>query len=263
MAFFKFPKGQDDGSAVETPPAQSLEVLRRRAKYRLTGAAVLVLVGVIGLPLLLDRQPRPIAVDTPIEIPDRDKALPLPMTPVPAQKMPTEPVSAAPATGPAPGAATPSPESKVAGTPKGSDTKANYSKPAEPAPVAVVPPSVSKEANRAERILDGKAAAPEPAAKDKAVQDSTAAKTESTAAHEAANGARFVVQVGAFAENTRAREVRLKVEKTGLKTYTQVAETPDGRRIRVRVGPFASRAEAEKAAAKIKKLNLPAALLTL
>jgi DedD protein len=74
---------------------------------------------------------------------------------------------------------------------------------------------------------------------------------------------RFVVQVGAFADATRAREVRLKVEQAGLKTYTHVAETKDGKRTRVRVGPFATKAEAEKAAEKIKKLNLPAALLTL
>jgi DedD protein len=74
---------------------------------------------------------------------------------------------------------------------------------------------------------------------------------------------RFVVQVGAFSDVTKAREARLKVEKAGLKTYTQVAETKDGKRIRVRVGPFASKAEAEKAASKIKTLDLPAAILTL
>uniref|UniRef100_UPI0025E7261E SPOR domain-containing protein n=1 Tax=Rhodoferax sp. UBA5149 TaxID=1947379 RepID=UPI0025E7261E len=78
-----------------------------------------------------------------------------------------------------------------------------------------------------------------------------------------ASEGRFVVQVGAFADVARAREVRLKVEHAGLKTYTQVADTKDGRRVRVRVGPFADKAEADKAAAKIKKLDLPAAILTL
>ena len=72
-----------------------------------------------------------------------------------------------------------------------------------------------------------------------------------------------MVQVGAFAEAARAQEVRQKLERAGLKTYTNVAETKDGKRIRVRVGPFATKAEAEKAAEKIKKLNLPAVLLTL
>ena len=71
------------------------------------------------------------------------------------------------------------------------------------------------------------------------------------------------MQVGAFAENDKARDARLKVERAGLKTYVHVAETPNGKRIRVRAGPFATRAEAEKAAAKIKTLDLPAAILTL
>ena len=74
---------------------------------------------------------------------------------------------------------------------------------------------------------------------------------------------RMVVQVGAFADVIKAREARLKLEKAGLKTYTQVAETSGGKRIRVRVGPFASKAEAEKAASKIKSLDLPATILTL
>ena len=55
----------------------------------------------------------------------------------------------------------------------------------------------------------------------------------------------------------------MKVEKAGLKTYTQVAETKDGKRIRVRVGPVRDTAEADKAAEKIKGLDLPAAILTL
>jgi DedD protein len=74
---------------------------------------------------------------------------------------------------------------------------------------------------------------------------------------------RIVVQVGAFADAVRAREVRLTLERAGLKTYTHVAETSEGKRIRVRVGPFSSRAEADKAAARVKALGLPAAILTL
>ena len=56
------------------PPPQSIEAVRRRARHRLIGAAVMVLLGVIGFPLLFDTQPRPIAVDIPIEIPSRHPA---------------------------------------------------------------------------------------------------------------------------------------------------------------------------------------------
>ena len=78
-----------------------------------------------------------------------------------------------------------------------------------------------------------------------------------------AEESRFIVQVGAFADNDKAREVRAKLERAGLKTYTQVVDTKDGKRTRVRVGPFANRAEADKAVARIKGLDLPASVLTL
>jgi DedD protein len=79
---------------------------------------------------------------------------------------------------------------------------------------------------------------------------------EAAAAAERPAG-RFVVQVGAYTDRT-LREVRAKVEKLGLKTYTQEVETPSGRRTRVRVGPFDSRSEAEAAAARLKAAGLPA-----
>ena len=79
MAFFKFRK-RGDGAAsasatTQASPAESVEAIRRRARQRLIGAAVLVLVGVVGFPLVFDTQPRPIAVDIPIDIPDRANPL--------------------------------------------------------------------------------------------------------------------------------------------------------------------------------------------
>ena len=71
------------------------------------------------------------------------------------------------------------------------------------------------------------------------------------------------MQVGAFSEDAAAREARSKVEKLGLKTYTQVVDTPAGKRIRVRVGPFASKGEADSAAGKIRSAGLPSAIISL
>ena len=76
MAFFKFRlPGQSSSAlaseAVHSAPAESLEVLRQRARHRLIGSVVLVLAAVIGFPLLFDTQPRPMSVDTPIVIPER------------------------------------------------------------------------------------------------------------------------------------------------------------------------------------------------
>jgi DedD protein len=78
-----------------------------------------------------------------------------------------------------------------------------------------------------------------------------------------AASARVVVQVGAYGDATKAREVRQKLEKAGFKTYTQVVDGAGAKRTRVRVGPFASKAEADQAAARIKASGLPVAILTL
>ncbi len=250
MAFFKFRKRSDEPSSAPTQ-TESIDAMRKRAKYRLIGAAVLVLVGVIGFPMLFDKQPRPIALDTPINIPDKNKVLPL-SVPAPSATQSGNVTKTAPAAN-ASTAATeiieekeaPAQESKAPVATEKVVTEA--AKPVEKTPEkAVEKPDArstakADDAAKAQALLDGAAAPKKP---------------------DAVEG-RFVVQVGAFADATRAREVRLKVERTGLKTYTHVAQTKDGERIRVRVGPFGTRAEAEKAADKIKKLDLPAAILTL
>jgi DedD protein len=254
MAFFKTRKGSDESLASSSRP-ESVEAMRRRAKHRLIGAAVLVLMGVIGFPVLFDTQPRPIAVDIPIEIPDRNKVKPL-----------SAPVTAA-ANGPSAGGsvtappAAPKPEEKTAVAPATTAPAAikTEAKPqAEPEPRPASKPE-QKPVARAEPEPKDSAFAAD-GAKAKALLEG---KPAETAAAPAVAEGRFVVQVGAFADPGKARETRLKVEKAGMKTYTHVAETKDGTRIRVRVGPFPTRADADKAADRIKALDLPVAVLTL
>jgi len=280
MAFFKFRKGADESPRASAQPP-SIEAIRQRAKYRLAGATVLVLVGVIGLPLLFDKQPRPIAVDTPIVIPDKNKVSPLAMPRAP------EPVAAAdPASSQAPASPaktevvitppvvadkkpdenkSPAPvEKAVLATNKvASATPAETRTPASAAPAAVPKvQDVKPDANRAQALLDGKDAASIKTTAAKTPVAKPAAPAAAPAKPAAVEG-RFVVQVGAFSDNTRAHEVRLKLEHAGLKTYAQSVDTKDGKRIRVRLGPFATKVEAEKAVEKVKKLSLPASLLTL
>ncbi len=257
MAFFKFRKAADE-SASAPPPPQSVEAIRQRAKYRLVGASVLVLLGVIGFPLLFDKQPRPIAVDTPIDIPDRSKVGPLTFPGAPVAALPAAPQAvqapvAEPTLDNSAQAALPDDEPGVI------TETAEENRPLAPVNKAEV--AIKKEEKKVPKPVkpdaSGMAAKPEESAKALALLEGK------TVAAPAPKEGRFVVQVGAFADAARAQEVRLKLERAGLKTYTHVAETKDGKRIRVRVGPFAVRAEAEKSAEKIKKLNLPAALLTL
>jgi DedD protein len=221
------------GSAGHTapPPPQSIEAVRRRARHRLIGAAVLVLVGVLGFPLLFDTQPRPIAVDVPIEIPSRNT----PATPAPKTE--------------APAAARPAPVATA-------DSLAAREE-------VVEPKAVAKPADKPVEKPAEKPPLERPVAVKAAAGNTTEKPPEKPSEKAATGNERIVVQVGAFSEAERAREARLKLERAGLKTYTHVAETPQGRRIRVRLGPFATRAEAEKAAERAKALGLSTALLWL
>ena len=249
MAFFKFRPSGSKGDEQSAGPAETIDGMRRRARHRLIGAALLVLVGVVGFPLLFDTQPRPVAADIPIDIPDKAKVKPLSVGTVKVEKaVETE----APVATPAKDAKEPkvsaessldAKEEVVAPRPV-----AKAEKPAKPEPKPEPKPESKPEpkpvhkpdddAAKARALLDGKAVA------------------------DAGDG-RFIVQVGAFADTDKAHEARQKLEHAGLKTYTQVVDTKDGQRTRVRVGPFTSKTEAEKAANKIKGMALPASILSL
>jgi DedD protein len=259
MALFKKRKGGDEPVAA-APPPESIETLRRRARHRLIGAAVLVLLGVIGFPLIFDTQPRPIPVDIPIEIPDRNKVKPLAAPGAPAAQAPA-------VSGPVTGGVAPSAGGQVAKVEAAPGTEVKAPPVVEPkAEPKVEPKAEAKPAPRAEAKAEARPEARPPAKADPKSDEAARAQAllegKAVAAAATAEG-RFVVQVGAFADADKARDARRKVERAGLKTYTHVAETKDGRRIRVRVGPFPTRAEADKAAEKIKGLELPAAILTL
>ena len=250
MAFFKLRKNGAEQSGPSAAP-ESLEALRKRARHRLIGAAALVLVGVVGFPLLFDSQPRPIAVDIAIDIPDKTKTTPLGATPA---STPATPLAPAPAT-----AASNAPASDMATSASLPAVAAPSSAPS--AVAKVVPPSEPKVQAKSEPKVDTKGPAK---AQDTAQQGSKAqALLDGKEPAKAAAAPRYTVQVGAFADAQKAQEARTALEKAGIKTYTQVVVTADGKRTRVRAGPWEDRAEAEKTAEKIKKLNLSASVLTL
>jgi DedD protein len=258
MPFFSFRRGQPSSAKVDSqePATDSVEVVRRRARQRLIGATVLVLIGVIGFPLLFDSQPRPVPVDIAIEIPSRAAVKPGTPIAAPPAAAPAAPAAAAPAVVPAVVPAQASLQDKEEIVAPARPASEPPPAPAEPAkaPAAAVAPAKDK----AQAMADPK---PDARAESKAEKKTD---TKSDSKSDAAKGeGRVVVQVGAYTDEGKVREVRQKLEKSGFKTYTQVVETSEGKRTRVRVGPFASRTEAEKAAAKIKSLNLPASLLAL
>ena len=256
MPFFNFRRASSNSTnAAGAAQPESMEVIRKRAKHRLIGAAVLVLVGVVGFPLLFDTQPRPIALDIPIEIPGKNTVKPLVMS---AKPEPTKEI------------ATPAPAQDKVTVASSLGVKEEIVTEKKPTLAASAPnkeaePLVKPDAQALPKPEPKVEAKPEtkPAPKTGDGARAKALLDGQTAVAPTSSTERLVVQVGAFADADKAQEVRLKLEKAGLKTYTQVAETKDGKRIRVRVGPFASKSEADKAASKIKTLDLPAAILTL
>lgn len=260
MAFFKFrfPGQTASGEAVTAGPNENIEVVRRRARHRLMGAVVLVLVAVVGFPLLFDTQPRPVAVDTPIVIPDRQSTPPLSSgTPVPASQAPAKPLL--PASEPVTAQASLDAREEV--VPATAPTA-----PAPQAEPAKVAPPVAKAPDKEPVVKqDAPAAAPVKADKPAPVKpkddgDKAQALLEGKQPVKASAG-RVVIQVGAFSDPAKVREVRSKLEQAGVKTYTQVVERDGKSTTRIRVGPFETREEADKVAARIRKLDLPVSFL--
>lgn len=235
------------------PTSDALELqARTRARRRLIGAAVLLVVGIIAFPLLFETQPRPIPVDIPMVIPSRDGA--------PALVTPTRPSrSASGVVGDA------APVVSAASTAAVPASAAVPSRPvervAETGPETVAEKAAGKPADRAPEKPVEKAA-PRPVEKpaDKPAEKAADRTADTKAAPKAG---RFVVQVGAYNDESSAREARAKVEKLGLKTYTQAVEVGGVKRIRVRVGPFETNEDANKAAAALRAAKLTAAVLTL
>ncbi len=215
-----------------------VERARTSARRRLIGAVVLLAMGVVAFPLVFETQPRPIPVDIPIEIPRKEGQPPLALPP--------------------PKVHTPSASRPTPVAPAAAEAKAE----AAPAPATTVAPPAKSEPKVEPKTALKVEPKPEPKAEPKAAAKPEA-KVEPKPESVAGDAGRFVIQVGAFAEAAAVREVRGKVEKLGLATYTQVVETAGGSRTRVRVGPFTSREDADRAASKLKAAGLPGAVLTL
>lgn len=249
------PKDPSLADAAGTEPA-ALQQARRRARQRLVGALVLLVAGLIAFPMLFETEPRPLSSDASISIAQRDSGTVQPAAPPPSlppaappQEVLEEPPAPAPQATATPAPATPvlAPAEEQKPSPEPAPRPAPATAPApEPAP-APTPVPVPR---------------PAPATAPAAVP-ATAASPARPAAEAAAPGARFVVQVGAFSDPATLREARARVERLGLKTYTQVIGSGAQQRTRVRVGPFETREQAEAALARLKAGGLPGSVLTL
>lgn len=253
---------------------------KKRARRRLVGAIALALALIIGLPMVLDSEPKPVADDIVIQIPSKD----VPENrarirqPVPSSSNspngldPTEEViefptmrrpsslsaSASPSAASTPAVAALAEKSTPKVMPKPPSTidrvsLASHGK-GETLPVTVRAdqkaesgkPSVSKpidkeiDAARAASILESEISAKPDSAKN--VEDK--------------KGGKVVLQVAALASQQKAGELQTKLASAGIHSHTQKVATKSGDRIRIRVGPYASNQEVDRVRAKLSSLGL-------
>jgi DedD protein len=269
-----FKRDRSDAS-VPSEPAHTVQQARTRARRRLMGASLLVLMGIVGFPLLFESQPRPISVDIPIDIPRPEGAPALKIPPARSQIMVVEPpvsASASAVVKPAPEDLGRQDDSGASGS-----NKSSAALPADSPKPTVVDPSLAEQTKQRApaAVASAPAAKPSSAREPSALPRSSGAADAARAqaalegrdspASKAAPDApgRFVVQVGAFADAAAAKEVRQKIEKLGLKTYVQTVDTSSGRRIRVRIGPLESKEQAAKVAERLKSSGLTSVVLSL
>jgi len=218
----------------DTSPDAILQ-LKKRARRRLVGAAALALFAVIVLPMVMDREPRPLSQDIQVRIPSQDS------TGLAAKVLPGKP------------AATPMAAPEPVAEPK-TDIKA------KPEPAAVTSAVVPAVANAVAPMAAPPAAKP---AEKAATPEKKAVAAEKPAAKKAAEAksatdasGQWVVQLGAYKEAGNVKLLLAKLKGVGVPAYTEKFDSPQGARTRVRAGPFASQDAAEKARARVKIIGV-------
>jgi DedD protein len=248
MGLFSFPgkSQQDADDDLDVPvkprrsrrsPTQDEEPIdpmlpdKQRARRRLIGATALVLAAIIGLPMIFDSEPKPLADDIAIQIPSRDKPGAAPNSPSAMAPLPVPLVE---------------PKKALIAPPTSSWTEPKVESKAE-AKTESAPTAVANDKTSAAENVKPSG--------EKAAQKST-----ERASAEKAPSSRFILQVAAVATKTKADELQAKLKQAGIKSYSQKISTKDGERYRIRVGPYGSRDEADKMRTRLIKMGLSVAV---
>jgi len=200
---------------------------QQRARHRLIGAAVLVLIAVVGLPRILDSSPKLAPNDIAVNI---VTSLPIPGTDAkpadkPKAEIVTEPIKEAPKL-------TLAPEQKL-------ESKS------EPKPETKVEPKPSPAPNKAAGL-------------DLAAGEEIIAAPSNSGTNTATNGSgKYVIQIGAFASEERAKGWITKLKEQKIPNYVLNKNASDGSKLYVlHAGPYADKDSAETAEKKIKAMGL-------
>jgi DedD protein len=249
---------------------------KKRARRRLIGAVALVLAAVIGLPMVLDSEPKPNADDINIQIPSKDKApalgehtgvgqatspsvvnnksKPLPVEPV--EEIITPVINAPSDVNVKPVVPNSKSDQKIQTPESAADSKQAMPVTAKPSAKAsaVVAPIVaaSKTQNKSETATE--AARAMAILEDKAAVKVTTSKTEK-------NNSSYTIQVAALATQEKVNELQSALKAANIPSHSQKVITVSGQVTRIRVGPFESKGEAEKMQAKLIKAGLSGKIL--
>ncbi len=223
-------------------------------KQKLVGAAVLIALAVIFIPMLLDGGKKDEPTTMQIEVPQKPVyEIPNRLAPVPPQPQVSEtlPPPADPS-GPTSLGAIPSP-STLATTPP---TVSVTGVPATGAPAVTAttkpmpssPPPVETKADTSKPTTTATApsspsATPAPAAPTVATAPKTPPRAEAVGAP--GSGAGFVVQVGSFSKADNADSVKSKLAAAGFPAFVETVGAGGKQIYRVKVGPRPSREAAD------------------
>jgi len=206
---------------------------QQRARHRLIGAAVLVLIAVVGLPRILDNKPKSVTNDIAVNI----------VTSLPS----------------------PSVEIKTSDKPKAEAPADKVVKDLSPEPKAEAKPELKAEA-KPETKAETKPATPAPtkstglglAAGEEVVSTPAKPKTEEVVPKSTTTGSgKFVIQIGAFASEERAKGWIAKLKEQKIPNYVLNKTGADGAKLYIlRAGPYTDKDAAEAAEKKIKAMGL-------
>lgn len=210
---------------------EAFQVLKRRARHRLIGAALIALFLVSAVPALLNH---PRAME-----PKEAESEPQAPLPDPSMKLSTE---------------TPEVKAAEASVPpiSNSEPAPALPLPAAPStvipPIAMNPPAPSSPPQPSQKSLPPPTALPAPPDVSQPVADPPPQKL-------AKSERGWFVQIGVFAEEGRAQDLKERFKDQGIELKSDVLKGPRGSFTRLRAGPFEDRVEASRLLARARSLE--------
>jgi DedD protein len=201
---------------------------QQRARHRLIGAAVLVMIAVVGLPRILDNKPKSVNNDIAVNI----------VTSLPTPNIETKPTE----------------KSKT-----DASSKEVVAEPKVEAKAEIKPETKLEAKPDVKSAAPAKSAGLGLAAGEEVVSTQTKPKVEDATdkALASTGSGKFVIQIGAFASEERAKGWITKLKDQKIPNYVLNKNGTDGTKLYVlRAGPYTDKESAEAAEKKIKAMGL-------